>query len=137
VRNDATRHRFELCQDGHLAVAHYRIQPGVITFTHTEMPTELAGRGVGSRLIVGALYEVRRQGLKVVTECPFVGSFIAKHPAYGDLLAGGPAARGPEPKPDGKAKQAPSDKKHLDELLDEALKESFPASDPAAIDVKS
>jgi hypothetical protein len=29
----------------------------------------------------------------------------------------------------------PSRKKHLDELLDEALKETFPASDPIAVDV--
>ena len=29
----------------------------------------------------------------------------------------------------------PSEQKHLDDLLDEALEESFPASDPIAIDV--
>jgi hypothetical protein len=29
----------------------------------------------------------------------------------------------------------PLEKKHLDELLDEALKETFPASDPIAVDV--
>jgi hypothetical protein len=30
-----------------------------------------------------------------------------------------------------------ADKKHQDELLHEALKESFPASDPAAIDIET
>jgi hypothetical protein len=32
-----------------------------------------------------------------------------------------------------KPKASPRDKKHLDELLDEALEETFPASDPPAM----
>lgn len=32
---------------------------------------------------------------------------------------------------------APPDSDHLDDLLDEALAETFPASDPVAIDVES
>jgi hypothetical protein len=36
------------------------------------------------------------------------------------------------PKKDGNKKK-PADKKHRDELLDEALDESFPASDPPAM----
>jgi hypothetical protein len=31
-------------------------------------------------------------------------------------------------------KPKPADKKHEDELLDEALEETFPASDPIAVD---
>jgi uncharacterized protein len=54
----------------------------VITFTHTEVPAELSGRGIGSALARGALHQVRAQGLKVVAQCPFIG----KHPEYGDLL---------------------------------------------------
>ena len=86
VRNNEKDHRFELEHDGHLAVSHYGLAPGVITFMHTEVPAELAGRGVGSRLIAGALDEARSLGLKVAAECPFVASFIEKHPKYRDLL---------------------------------------------------
>jgi len=32
-----------------------------------------------------------------------------------------------------KPKPSPQEKKHLDELLDEALEETFPASDPPAM----
>ena len=34
------------------------------------------------------------------------------------------------------ASLAQSDRKHMDELLDEALQETFPASDPVSIDVR-
>jgi predicted GNAT family acetyltransferase len=79
--------RFELDINGAVAAAYYALAPGVITFTHTEVPAELNGRGIGSKLIKGALDAVRAQGLKVVARCPFVEAYIAKHPEYADLLA--------------------------------------------------
>jgi uncharacterized protein len=86
IRNNTHLDRFELDADGHTAVTYYKKAPGVITFTHTEVPPELSGRGIGSRLARGALESVRAQGLKVVAKCPFIGSFIAKHPEFNDLL---------------------------------------------------
>jgi uncharacterized protein len=86
VRDNPSRHRFELDVEGSIAVANYQMSPGVITFTHTEVPRELSGRGVGSALIRGALELVRQRGLKVVAQCPFVRDFIAKHPEFSDLL---------------------------------------------------
>jgi predicted GNAT family acetyltransferase len=86
VRNNIAAHRFELDTDGQMAVAYYTMAPGVITFTHTEVPQALSGRGVGSRLVQGALEQVRAQGLRVVPKCPFVSAFMGKHPEYNDLL---------------------------------------------------
>jgi uncharacterized protein len=87
VRNNAELNRFELEVDGHLAVAYYRPSPGVITFAHTEVPSELGGRGVGSMLVKGALELARAQGLKVASRCPFVSAYLGKHPEFNDLLA--------------------------------------------------
>ena len=53
---------------------------------HTEVPEALAGRGVASKLIRGALEMVRAQGLKVVPQCPFVAAYMGKHPEYDDLI---------------------------------------------------
>ncbi len=86
VRNNTELHRFELDADGHMAVAYYRLSPGVISFTHTEVPNELSGRGIGSALARGALDIVRAQGLKVVAQCPFISAFMGKHPEFNDLL---------------------------------------------------
>ena len=86
IRNNTALGRFELEVDGQLAVAYYRMTPGVITFVHTEVPQALSGRGVATKLIRGALEMVRGQGLKVVPQCPFVSAFMGKHPEYNDLL---------------------------------------------------
>lgn len=86
VRDNRDMQRFELEADGHTAAAYYRRTPGVITFTHTEVPPALAGRGIGSALARGALASARADGLKVVAKCEFIAGYIAKHPEYADLL---------------------------------------------------
>lgn len=87
VIDNAAEHRFELKAGDHLAMSHYTLAPGIITFTHTEVPPELSGQGVGSRLARGALEQVRARGLKVVPRCPFIAAFIAKNAEFADLVA--------------------------------------------------
>jgi predicted GNAT family acetyltransferase len=86
VRDNPALNRFELDVGGHTAAAYYRLSPGVITFTHTEVPAELSGHGIGSELVRGALEAARARGLKVVPKCPFVAAYMAKHPQFNDLL---------------------------------------------------
>jgi len=86
IVNNKTDHRFELVVDGHLAASFYKIDGNVITFIHTEVPPELGGRGIGSKLVQGALDQVRAAGMKVIADCPFVKAWIGKHPEYKDLL---------------------------------------------------
>jgi uncharacterized protein len=87
VRNNEAEQRYELEVEGQLALAAYRVRDGRITFTHTEVPGALEGRGLGSRLIEAALEDVREQGLKVVPACAFVKHYIETHPDEQDLLA--------------------------------------------------
>jgi predicted GNAT family acetyltransferase len=86
VSNNSAQQRYELAVDGHVAASYYEIADGVITFVHTEVPPELGGKGIGSKLIKGALDQVRAGGLKVIAQCPFVKAYIEKHPEYADLL---------------------------------------------------
>ena len=86
VVDNPVHHRYELAVEGHLAMTHYEIADGVITFVHTEVPPELGGKGIGSKLIKGALDQVRAEGLKVIAQCPFVKGWIDKHADYADLL---------------------------------------------------
>jgi predicted GNAT family acetyltransferase len=87
VRDNAEEGRFELMVEGQRAEAYYEIAGGMITFTHTDVPQILSGRGVGSRLIKGALEQVRARGLKVVAKCAFVAAYLGKHKEFEDLIA--------------------------------------------------
>jgi predicted GNAT family acetyltransferase len=86
VTDNPAQHRFELAVDDHIATSQYSLKDGVIAFMHTEVPEALAGKGIGSKLIKGALDQVRGRGLKVVALCPFVKAYIEKHADYADLL---------------------------------------------------
>lgn len=87
IRDNKAQSRFETDAGGEVAVAYYTRTPGVMTFTHTEVPSELQGKGIASRLVRGALQAARAEGLKVVPRCSFVTSYIARHPEFSDMLA--------------------------------------------------
>ena len=87
VRDNPDRHRFEIdLGDGSLAVAEYMLSPGKITFTHTEVPEEHEGEGVGTALIRFGLDAARKRDLKVVPVCPFFAAYMRKHGDVQDLL---------------------------------------------------
>ena len=57
-----------------------------LVFHHTEIDPAFDGQGLGSKLVAGALDDVRARGLVVVPLCPFVRRYIAQHPEYADLV---------------------------------------------------
>jgi uncharacterized protein len=85
VRDNTERNRFELDADGHIAFSNYKRSDGLLTILHTEVPKELEGRGIGSALVRGLLEIARAQGLKVHAVCPFVKSYLDRHPEYSNL----------------------------------------------------
>jgi predicted GNAT family acetyltransferase len=87
VREHRSEQEFVLEVDGHRAVAAYQLEGDTMVLTHTVVPPEIEGRGIGSRLIRGALDAARDRGVKVVPQCPFVRAYIEKHPEMRDLLA--------------------------------------------------
>lgn len=87
IRQNAERNRFEMDVEGGIAIAVYRPSPGVLTFTHTETPRHLRGRGIASEMMGKVLAEVRAQELKVVPMCQFVADYMDAHPEFADLRA--------------------------------------------------
>lgn len=86
VANNQARSRYELTVDGRTAIAAYKVHPDHLDFYHTEVPAALEGRGIGTRLIAGALADVRRRGLRIVATCPFVRHYLETHPEEEDLV---------------------------------------------------
>lgn len=87
IRDNAEEFRFEAdLDDGSLALAEYKLVPGKIVFTHTEVPPAHEGKGIGSALVRFALDAARDRGLLVVPLCPFFAAYMKKHTAVQDLL---------------------------------------------------
>jgi predicted GNAT family acetyltransferase len=82
VKHNEAAHRYELETDHGLAIAVDRQQGDSAIFTHTEVPPEDEGKGIGGRLVRAALDDTRRRGLKIVPACSFVVAFVRRHPEY-------------------------------------------------------
>ena len=81
-------HRYELRSgDEVVGFIAYRLGDGVITLVHTEVDPAHGGQGHAATLARGALDDARSRGLAVVPSCPYVASYIEKHPEYADLVA--------------------------------------------------
>ena len=81
------KNRFELNVENAIAFIEFeKLEPNVLDLVHTEVPEELAGKGVGSKLVAGALNYIKHNGLKLVPSCSFVKSYIAKHSEWQDLV---------------------------------------------------
>ena len=95
VRNNGDEQRFEARVDGALVgFAEYRRHPGVVEFIHTEVDPEYQGRGVAARLAAGALDQVRSAGDKIIARCPYIASYLRRHPDQQDLVQSGGGAGG-------------------------------------------
>jgi uncharacterized protein len=51
-------------------------------FPHTEVKEEFGGHGLASTLVRQALDASIAEGLQIVTVCPYVKSWVKKHPEY-------------------------------------------------------
>lgn len=82
---------FQLMVDGRVgSSAEVHDHGHVRTIVHTETAHGFEGRGFAGELVTAMLDEIRTEGLGLVPVCPYVQSYLRKHPEYADLV---PASR--------------------------------------------
>ncbi len=96
VRDNADAHRYEIADGGQTAFLEYRRRPGVVVLVHTEVPPALRGRGLGAKLARFALNTARTTGLRVVVRCPFVKTYLERHPELHTTTTPNPTIDGPD-----------------------------------------
>lgn len=86
VRDDQDASRYEIEVGGQMVgAAYYKRFDDHIVFTHTEVDEAHQGEGLASDLVRFALDDARGAGLRVVPLCPYVRSWLQRHPDYQDL----------------------------------------------------
>lgn len=83
VREDAGAQQYEVfVDDVRAGLAHYRLAGAGRVFDHTEIDPAFEGKGLGSVLARGALDDVIERGIPFAATCPFIVSFLERHPEY-------------------------------------------------------
>jgi predicted GNAT family acetyltransferase len=89
VRHNTAASRFEATVAGLLCRADYRLIDGVMRMHHTEVPAELADRGIASELVRAAFAYAEANGHKVLPACSYVRVYMKRHPETRALLPDG------------------------------------------------
>ena len=108
VNHDLAKRQFSTEVDGHRAVLDYTLADSIMSITHTGVPSEIGGRGVAADLMKAALSTAQDRHWSVNPICSYAVAYMNKHPVT-------------------------ADRRHQEDLLDEALDESYPASDSPSV----
>lgn len=73
-------------QDGSLAYLQYEFRENAVALTHTEVPPQIAGRGLAGALTKAALEYAEGAELPVIPECGFVVAYIKRNPQYLNIV---------------------------------------------------
>jgi predicted GNAT family acetyltransferase len=87
ITNNQQNQQFQVFVGDDRAFLEYRIKDGLIMLMHTEVPDNLSGKGIASSLAAYAFSYARTHHLGVKAYCPFVVTWLKKHPEQADLLA--------------------------------------------------
>jgi uncharacterized protein len=108
IDHQRTANRFTAAIEGHVAALDYTLAGNIMSITHTHVPPAIEGRGVAAELMQAALSAASTNGWTVNPVCSYAVAYLRRHPL--------------DPH-----------KQHVEDLLDEALDESFPASDSPSV----
>ena len=87
--DNADEKQYEFHIEGHIAKIEYIKAGHKIFLTHTEVPKELEGKGIGSAIVKTVLAEVEKNDWTLVPLCPFVAAYIKRHPEWRKLVLKG------------------------------------------------
>jgi len=88
IINNTKSGQFEYRTEDHLAYLTYRLRKKTMFFMHTKVPKELSGQGIASSLALEALNYAKSKGYLIAVMCPFVSSYVKKHPEWYELYDG-------------------------------------------------
>ncbi len=88
--NNENAKQYELEAEGLKARIEYIIaKNNVIYLTHTEVPSQLEGKGIGSTIVKLALEDIKSREMQLMPLCPFVAAYIKRHEEWNEILMKG------------------------------------------------
>lgn len=80
VIDNSAESRFELEEEGELAWADYRREPGRLIIDYVFSPPALRGKGTAGRLMEGLQAAAAARGETIVPICGYAAAWLRRHP---------------------------------------------------------
>lgn len=87
LKDNQELNRFEMDVDAQTAILEYKRDHETIALLHTEVPESLEGMGVAAALVEKVLTKLENEGFKIIPYCPYVQSFLKRHPDWNRIVA--------------------------------------------------
>lgn len=85
ILHNETQQRFETTSEDQLSVIDYTLDGTNLSLTSVRVPKILEGRGIASALTQTALDWAREKRYHVIPACPYVQTWLLRHPEYRNL----------------------------------------------------
>jgi len=77
IKHYKEKRQFVLLVEGHTALVDYVLKNEVMYLTHSEVPVQLRGKGVGKKLVLQTFEKLTEEGYKAVAICSYI-KLVAK-----------------------------------------------------------
>jgi uncharacterized protein len=71
-----------------VAIHPAQLEGSKVILIHTEVPQELFGQGIDSKLAEGVFRLIRETRRMAGVRCSFMGAWVSRHPEVDDLVVG-------------------------------------------------
>jgi predicted GNAT family acetyltransferase len=93
IRDEPESHRYTARLGDEIAgFVDYRALAGRRVLLHTEVLPAFSGRGIAGELARFALDAARAAGHRVTPKCPFILTWLERHPEYEDIVTRRPGS---------------------------------------------
>lgn len=86
ITDNKEAQRFEMPAGKGLAFIAYEWHHDRLALMHTEVPSEAEGKGIAGTLAKYVLEKAKKENIKIDVFCPYVSSYIKRHPEYKELI---------------------------------------------------
>ena len=87
LHDNKAENRFEMKFENYTSFIEYEIKNGAVALLHTEVDPALEGRGTGTAIVEKTLKHIEEAELKLLPLCPFVATYLKRHPGWEKLVA--------------------------------------------------
>ena len=91
VIHDKENNQLYLEAEGARALIDYKIRKNRMYLTHSEVPVELRGNGIGKILVEKSLEKLLEESYdkeyKIIAKCSFIKYVVAKNPKWSEIVS--------------------------------------------------
>lgn len=87
ITHDTENKKFTVMIEEKECYLRYRMREvGKIDLYYTYVPYDFRGRGIASEIVKAAFNYARENNLIVIPTCPYIWTFLERHPDYHDVI---------------------------------------------------